>query len=108
MKKLLMAFAFVACGMIFANAQTAPATKSAPAKKETAKPAPAKQEAKPAAEKKQDAVKPATAQPSEGTVMKKDGTPDKRYKAKPAGGKMKKDGTPDKRYKENKDAKPAK
>ena len=68
----------------------------------------AKQEAKPAAEKKQDAVKPATAQPSEGTVMKKDGTPDKRYKAKPAGGKMKKDGTPDKRYKENKDAKPAK
>jgi hypothetical protein len=38
--------------------------------------------------------------------LKKDGTPDKRYKenkepAKPAGP-VKKDGTPDKRYKENK------
>ena len=44
--------------------------------------------------------------------MKKDGTPDKRYKAnqmtKPmAAGPMKKDGTPDMRYKANK-AKPAK
>jgi len=44
--------------------------------------------------------------------MKKDGTPDKRYKAnqmaKPAvAGPMKKDGTPDKRYKANKTA-PAK
>jgi hypothetical protein len=32
-------------------------------------------------------------------VMKKDGTPDKRYKANQN---LKKDGTPDKRYKENK------
>jgi hypothetical protein len=31
--------------------------------------------------------------------MKKDGTPDKRYKENQ---KLKKDGTPDKRYKENK------
>lgn len=41
--------------------------------------------------------------------LKKDGTPDMRYKenkeaaAKPAGP-LKKDGTPDRRYKENKDA----
>lgn len=44
-------------------------------------------------------------------MMKKDGTPDKRYKAnqmaKPAkAGPMKKDGTPDKRYKANKTATP--
>lgn len=43
--------------------------------------------------------------------MKKDGTPDKRYKmnkaATPAtAGPMKKDGTPDKRYKANKTASP--
>lgn len=42
-----------------------------------------------------------------GAMMKKDGTPDKRYKAnqmaKPAAaGPMKKDGTPDMRYKANK------
>jgi hypothetical protein len=40
--------------------------------------------------------------------VKKDGTPDKRYKenkeAKPAAGPTKKDGTPDMRYKSNKDA----
>lgn len=41
--------------------------------------------------------------------MKKDGTPDKRYKAnkeadKPVTGPKKKDGTPDMRYKANKDA----
>lgn len=44
-----------------------------------------------------------------GAMMKKDGTPDKRYKAnqmaKPVkAGPMKKDGTPDKRYKANKKA----
>jgi hypothetical protein len=43
-----------------------------------------------------------------GEHLKKDGTPDKRYKenkeAKPAAGPTKKDGTPDKRYKSNKDA----
>jgi hypothetical protein len=36
---------------------------------------------------------------SKGPVLKKDGTPDKRYKENQ---KLKKDGTPDKRYKENK------
>jgi len=37
-------------------------------------------------------------------VLKKDGTPDKRYKNNAH---VKKDGTPDKRYKENKKDKPA-
>jgi len=38
-----------------------------------------------------------------GVVLKKDGTPDKRYKQnKTAAGPLKKDGTPDKRYKANK------
>ena len=42
---------------------------------------------------------------SAGVVLKKDGTPDKRYKNAPsaaAAGPLKKDGTPDKRYKANK------
>ncbi|HVM88325.1 MAG TPA: hypothetical protein VMT76_09050 [Puia sp.] len=49
------------------------------------------------------------------THVKKDGTPDKRFKenkdaakAKPATTHVKKDGTPDKRYKENKPAKSGK
>ncbi|MBA4167008.1 MAG: hypothetical protein H0X41_05615 [Chitinophagaceae bacterium] len=47
------------------------------------------------------ASKPATT--SNGVVLKKDGTPDKRYKqSTPAAGPLKKDGTPDKRYKANK------
>lgn len=62
------------------------------------KPAAKKTEAAPAADKSAD----------KGAKMKKDGTPDKRYKenkeAKPAAGPMKKDGTPDLRYKANKDA----
>ncbi|MGI4749907.1 MAG: hypothetical protein ACRYFB_04675 [Janthinobacterium lividum] len=46
-----------------------------------------------------------------GVGMKKDGTPDKRYKMNKAqkaasAGPMKKDGTPDKRYKANKAAAP--
>ena len=40
---------------------------------------------------------------SKDVVLKKDGTPDKRYKAAPkTTGPTKKDGTPDKRFKENK------
>jgi hypothetical protein len=42
------------------------------------------------------------AKPNDGKpVLKKDGTPDKRYKANQT---LKKDGTPDKRYKENRPA----
>ncbi len=92
MKKLLLALAFVASGFIFANAQTVT--------HKDAKTAPAK------TEKKQEAAKPALVKnEGDGVVMKKDGTPDKRYKAKEANGPMKKDGTPDKRYKANKDTK---
>jgi hypothetical protein len=51
---------------------------------------------------------PATTAPSTGPKLKKDGTPDKRYKenkaAKPAPGPTKKDGTPDMRNKANKEA----
>ena len=50
----------------------------------------------PKAEKKQDASTPKE-------VLKKDGTPDKRYKSnKTPEGPLKKDGTPDLRYKSNK------
>ncbi len=58
---------------------------------------PAKPATKPATEKK---AKPA--QDTTTVVLKKDGTPDKRYKQTPATTHTKKDGTPDKRYKENK------
>lgn len=44
----------------------------------------------------------ATTANTSGTVLKKDGTPDKRYKQHQAAGPLKKDGTPDKRYKANK------
>ena len=55
---------------------------------------------------------PATSQSSKsGIGMKKDGTPDKRYKMNKAetpatAGPTKKDGTPDKRYKNNKTVAP--
>ncbi|WPQ64376.1 hypothetical protein SIO70_05785 [Chitinophaga sancti] len=61
----------------------------------------------PAAQQKQD--KPKTEAKQDAQKMKKDGTPDKRYKenkeTKTASGPKKKDGTPDKRFKENKDVK---
>lgn len=63
----------------------------------------AKQETK---EKKQEVKQEAPTEKAGEAKLKKDGTPDKRYKEnkeaeKPAGP-LKKDGTPDKRYKENK------
>ncbi|MBX2906567.1 MAG: hypothetical protein KF744_11045 [Taibaiella sp.] len=68
----------------------------------------AKMKAEKEVTKKQDA-KAEPVKQTEETKLKKDGTPDMRYKenkaakeqAKPAGP-MKKDGTPDKRYKANK------
>lgn len=84
MKKLstlLLALMMMVSGVTFAQtkgaAKAKPATTTQAAPKEKASP-----EAKPAA-----------------APMKKDGTPDKRYKANK---KLKSDGTPDKRYKENK------
>lgn len=53
----------------------------------------------------QDKSKKAAAKPATETKapLKKDGTPDKRFKEnKKAKGPLKKDGTPDKRFKENK------
>ncbi len=48
---------------------------------------------------KQAAATMAGSQKAEGQTLKKDGTPDRRYKENR---KLKKDGTPDRRYKENK------
>ena len=98
MKKIitLAACALFAFSSMLSSAQT---DKKAAPKKEAKKEAPAK------AETKQEA--PATTTTS-GQKLKKDGTPDKRYKenkeeAKPAGP-TKKDGTPDMRHKSNKEA----
>ncbi|MCT2563182.1 hypothetical protein [Chryseobacterium herbae] len=93
MKKLLTAMS-LALGLGFATAQqTAPATTAAPHHTTKTVKAPAAKTAQPAA-----TAKPAQpAQPA--AKMKKDGTPDKRYKENKN---LKKDGTPDKRYKANK------
>ncbi len=82
-------------------AQTAPAKTNAPNKKD------AKTKT---ATTSTPAAKPATTAPTAkpattGGPVKKDGTPDMRFKEnknKPAAGPLKKDGTPDKRYKANK------
>jgi hypothetical protein len=64
--------------------------------------------AKATTEKKAPAKKDDAGKDTKGTKLKKDGTPDMRYKenkdAAKKQGKTKKDGTPDMRYKENKDA----
>ncbi len=107
MKKLLMA-ALVLIGFSAATlAQTTPAVKKTePSKVQVAKkttPAPA---TVPAANKATSATtKPAAAvSPGAAVPLKKDGTPDKRYKANQGSttGPVKKDGTPDMRYKANK------
>ncbi|QOW10903.1 hypothetical protein Q73A0000_11305 [Kaistella flava (ex Peng et al. 2021)] len=91
MKKLLTALSVI-LGLGLASAQQV-------MPKETAKMAPAKAQ-KMEAVKKEEAKKPAMALKPAATnsavKMKKDGTPDKRYKANEH---LKKDGTPDKRYK---------
>lgn len=90
MKKLatlIAALMLLVSGAAFAQNST-PAK---PLKKETRKAA------------KTEEVRQMSAAP-EAAPLKKDGTPDKRYKASR---KLKKDGTPDKRYKENKAAAPA-
>jgi hypothetical protein len=93
---------------VFAQAQ-APKKADVKAKKETVKPAEKKVEKKEAvkpAEKKGEKKEAAKVEP--GAKLKKDGTPDMRFKenkekAKPAGP-TKKDGTADMRYKSNKEA----
>lgn len=103
MKKLLMA-ALVLIGFSAATlAQTTPAVKKTePSKVQVAKkttPVPAANKATSATTKPTAAVSPGAAVP-----LKKDGTPDKRYKANQGSttGPVKKDGTPDMRYKANK------
>ncbi|CAM2922019.1 hypothetical protein DRF59_03195 [Chryseobacterium flavum] len=83
MKKLLSAMSLV-LGLGLATAQqTVPATSTAHQTVKTVK-----------------ATTPAEVKPSQPVAkMKKDGTPDKRYKANKH---LKKDGTPDKRYKTSK------
>ncbi|MEO8582650.1 MAG: hypothetical protein ABI415_02575 [Flavitalea sp.] len=76
MKKLFLAFLALMMIQTASFSQTAPSKKSSHAKMATAK--------------------------SDSVVLKKDGTPDKRYKKSAAAGPMKKDGTPDKRFKANK------
>jgi hypothetical protein len=85
MKKMFIAFLFLLSISVYSHAQTTPKAKKPAATATTAKPA-------------------AAANP-----VKKDGTPDMRYKsnkdaakAAPATTHVKKDGTADKRYKENK------
>ena len=88
MKKLFTGFS-VALGLGFASAQQV-----TPAKTTVDPPQVKMQSAK-----KTNPIKPTVwvkSTKSNAVVMKKDGTPDKRYKANQH---LKKDGTPDKRYK---------
>ncbi|WES96749.1 hypothetical protein P2W68_18100 [Chryseobacterium arthrosphaerae] len=96
MKKLLSAMSLI-LGLGLATAQQTAPAKSAPAhppvKATTAKTAtPAEVKAAKPMDTKAKPAQPAA-------KMKKDGTPDKRYKENKH---LKKDGTPDKRYKANK------
>lgn len=84
--KNLMTALLLTFGVGLASAQTTPAATAKVVKKET--------KAKTTVEAK--AAKVAN---TPDVKMKKDGTPDKRYKAAKT---LKKDGTPDKRYKANK------
>ena len=88
MKKLLVILSFLFAGLLISHAQ-APAAKQATTKKADVQQA------------------PKNTTPANGVVLKKDGTPDKRYKNAPKGP-LKKDGTPDMRYKDNKPATPKK
>ncbi|WP_276479845.1 hypothetical protein [Paraflavitalea pollutisoli] len=102
MKKVLLAILVIIGFHAASVAQTAPATKTATtqAKKED-KASVNKEHAK--ATTPAIPEKPAKDEKAAGPV-KKDGTPDKRYKANQAkaSGPAKKDGTPDMRYKANK------
>ena len=106
MKKLVLALAFITGLTTVTVAQTTKpaAQKTTAAKATVAKTAPAAAtpvKAAPAAAttKTAPAVTPAS---GNAVVLKKDGTPDKRYKNAAAAGPLKKDGTPDKRFKANK------
>ncbi|MCF6402038.1 hypothetical protein L3C95_04085 [Chitinophaga filiformis] len=98
MKKILTGVLALFMGASVAMAQT-PATQQAPAKAEHRSEKPGQKAQRPALDS------------TSGKPVKKDGTPDKRFKENKetkenkAQGPVKKDGTPDKRFKENKEAK---
>lgn len=104
MKKLLTAMSIV-LGLGFATAQQVQPAKSGavpppPAKSMKAEKHKVEDKVKKVDEKvKKEEKKAKEATKSEGVKLKKDGTPDKRYKGSQH---LKKDGTPDMRYKENK------
>jgi hypothetical protein len=106
MKKI---FLIVSLLLAFAGFSFAQAPPAAPAKTKTATTAtPAKATTATTPAKTTTATTPAKTASTTAGPLKKDGTPDMRYKAnkdagKPAGP-LKKDGTPDMRYKANKDA----
>ena len=96
MKKLFTAIA-MAVGFTLASAQVAPATTNQAAPKVQKVDKSKKTSPKKAQYDKKE--KPVAPQSVNGVKMKKDGTPDRRYKEAKG---LKKDGTPDKRFKENK------
>lgn len=107
MKKSMLWIAFLglSAGTLFAQGTSTNPSKMSSKKEAVSKPASG---VKPAGEVQSTIPGSATATPGkekgavkQGTVLKKDGTPDKRFKASK---KLKKDGTPDKRFKENKPA----
>lgn len=92
MKKIITAMS-LAMGLMFASAQSATplaTQKAIPVKKSA--------EIKKTEAKKSVKEIPTITPTITGVKLKKDGTPDKRYKEAKH---LKKDGTPDKRYKEN-------
>lgn len=103
MKKLITLFTVLAFTLNMAIAQEAAKPKVEPKKEvKTEKEAKAKKDEK---AQKADAGRVEKNESPAGAPLKKDGTPDKRYKENkevtPAAGPTKKDGTPDMRYKEN-------
>jgi len=107
MKKIIALFTMLAFMLNMAVAQEPAKPTKKKEKAKTAVDAPKKDD-KAAATKTDEKAATKTDAKTKGPV-KKDGTPDKRYKEnkepKAAAGPTKKDGTPDKRYKANKEAK---
>ncbi len=114
---LAIAMVFGLISFSFAQNTAAKSVKSAPEKKEAKKAIVKpdtkvstasqanKQISKPVTTAKAPAATSAKPAAKSGTVLKKDGTPDKRYSIAKNKVPLKKDGTPDKRFKENKKSK---
>lgn len=103
MKKIMMALALLFSLSAVSFAQTKPEKKKAEKQATARKSAPTASKAESTAPVAPEATA-ATSKKAAGP-MKKDGTPDKRFKANKDSSTVvhrKKDGTPDKRYKENK------